>query len=1308
MKSNNRKQLFRLGRLLAGVASLSVTALTAKASVSFLGVAAGDASSQDAILWTRAVDTNAPATVALTAQVATNLSFGSYLSFAVSTDTTKDYTAKVVAGGLAASTKYYYRFTDGTNFSIVGTFKTAPATNAAVPVSFAFSGDCDGLIRPYALVSQIPAKNLDFFMFDGDTEYETSASIGSPAVTSTATATKAQLFADFTRKYYQQFLPVNPGGQNCLQPFFAGQGNYTAYDNHELGNKQYINGGAPAGVAISTDPVNLPTGTGFAGRPTDNADTNFSTFATNYINKSAGFQTIQQVYMNYQPIKERGNISAPSDPRTDGTRLLYFAQQWGKNVLFVNVDDRSYRDIRLKLSDGSTDDTSSPRADNPNRTMLGATQLAWLEQTLLAAQQAGTPWKFVNISSPMDQIGPIGGVLTLNNAPTTADYGTIGTITSVTTTAATTAGKTVTVASTVGLQAGQPVTGTGIPASTTISAINTDGVTFTINNTATIASGTALTLAPAPSTYAPVSSDGGKSWMGGYRAERNAILKFIADNGIRNVVFLTTDDHQNRINEMTYSTNGLTAVQSTYAKVPFCFQIVCGPLGATGPDLIQNHTFALEKKLADSIANAQAAAGVEPIGLIGYPGLHNLARLGDPTANVSPQPVDFYSPDTFNYNKLDVSADGKTLTVTSYGINSTLQNAFPEYDAVNNPEQPIFSFQIDAASDFAGIDHFIVIYQENWSFDALYGNFPGANGIANASSISTNQLDRLSGNPIASLVGTNSYDPVSSAIPTQNPPVPLNGVQDYRFLSDPNNPNSSSVVNTLLPYGLEGFIGFGPTSNTNDLTGDIVHRYWQEQFQINHGNMNEFVTWSDNPGLVMSHFDATTLPEGLLAKQFTLCDNFYHSAFGGSFLNHQFLIAAQAPVYPNASAIIPNSIAALDTNGVLQLNVPGNGRLVRDGFITPIGGVVFANATLTFDKNYAVNTCYSVNLANANPTTTTLLPSQNDSNPSDPTRPYIQTIGDRLDAAGVSWKWYSGGFARALNITASNPTNNGVQGTDTSVKNFQWHHQAFAFYDNYAPWTNGVRNARSAAHLQDENNFYADVSNSTLPSVVFIKPLGDDNEHPGYASLLQGQQHVSNLVAAVQSNPALWAHTAIIVTYDEHGGRWDHVAPPVRSIWGPGSRVPGIIISPLAKTNYIDHTQYETLSFLSTVEKRFGITPLTAADAGAATFAPAFNASLASAVSEPATPPALSFYPTYAFAYYSTNTIPGPHFGHVSAVSNLVSAQLVWPAGYGSFVLQSSTNLASGWTTISTGSSNTFNVTTNLSQPGVFYRLIRP
>jgi phosphodiesterase/alkaline phosphatase D-like protein len=695
------------------IAGCILTATCADASVNFLGVAAGDATTNDVTVWTRAKDESNPQPTAINVQISKDQRFRHEVTTlpAGTADSSTDYTVKVNVAGLESQKVYYYRFqtTDGSVTSIVGKFKTAPDSREHAPVHFAISGDCDGLIRPYALASQVPEKKLDFFMFDGDTEYETSASIGSPAVHSTgnipdptvvvATATQSQLFNDFSRKYREQFLPVNVGGQNCLQSFFAGQGNYTAYDNHELGNKQYINGGAPAGNGVGSltgmPPFDFPTGAGVDARNSIN-DVTPNDGSVPFMNKSGGLQTLQQVFENYQPMTERGLINVPLDPRTNGTRQLYFAQQWGRNVILINTDCRSYRDIRMKTA-ANADDTG-PRADNPNRTMLGATQLAWLEQTLLAADQAGTTWKFINISDPIDQIGPIGGTLTLVNPPTQAEYGTLGSITSIVTTGATN-NMTITVASTVGLVVGQGVSGTGVPSNTTITTINTDGTTFRVNNNCMIANGTTLSLTAAPSTYAPVNSDGGKSWMGGYRAERNALLKFIADNRIRNVVFLATDDHQNRINELLYSPTGQTGDQTTYVKVPYCFEIVCGPLGATGPDLISNHSFSLVTKLADSIANAQTAANIEPIGLAGYPGLKDVKRFGDPHANSLRQPADFYSPDTFNYNVLDVNGDGKELTVTSYGINSTVQNGFVEYDPVNNPERELFSFKVKSSPE---------------------------------------------------------------------------------------------------------------------------------------------------------------------------------------------------------------------------------------------------------------------------------------------------------------------------------------------------------------------------------------------------------------------------------------------------------------------------------------------------------------------------------------------------------------------------------------------------------------------------------
>src|SRR5262249_37144554 len=159
----------------------------ARADLSFSGVAAGDATSHEAVLWTRAVDTNSPTAAALTALVSstdTNVTTPEF-SFAVSTVVSRDYTAKVQATNLTAGTRYFYRFVNAANSansSAVGVFKTAPEASTPSQVTFGFSGDADGLMRPYALAQQFPSLSLDFFMWCGDTIYET-ASLGSPAVT---------------------------------------------------------------------------------------------------------------------------------------------------------------------------------------------------------------------------------------------------------------------------------------------------------------------------------------------------------------------------------------------------------------------------------------------------------------------------------------------------------------------------------------------------------------------------------------------------------------------------------------------------------------------------------------------------------------------------------------------------------------------------------------------------------------------------------------------------------------------------------------------------------------------------------------------------------------------------------------------------------------------------------------------------------------------------------------------------------------------------------------------------------------------
>jgi acid phosphatase len=330
----------------------------------------------------------------------------------------------------------------------------------------------------------------------------------------------------------------------------------------------------------------------------------------------------------------------------------------------------------------------------------------------------------------------------------------------------------------------------------------------------------------------------------------------------------------------------------------------------------------------------------------------------------------------------------------------------------------------------------------------------------------------------------------------------------------------------------------------------MVHRYYQEQYQIDGGKMDRFVAWSDAAGLVMSYYDATTLPEGKLAQQYVLADNFFHAAFGGSFLNHFWLVCACTPVWASA----PDGARA---------QVDATGALVKDGAVTPDG--------------YAVNTSFTVNQPHpAEMDPARLVPNQ--------TAP---TIGDRLEEKGISWAWYSGGWNDAL---AGHPD-----------PLFQFHHQVFAFFARYADGTPG-----RAQHLKDEQDFWGALREGKLPAVAFIKPLGPDNEHPGYASLTRGQQHVLELVAAVMNSP-YWKDTAIIITYDENGGLWDHVAPPKADRWGPGSRVPAIIVSPYAKRRYIDHTQYDTTSILKLIETRWGLRPLGSRDAVAGDLRNAFG-----------------------------------------------------------------------------------------------------
>jgi acid phosphatase len=119
----------------------------------------------------------------------------------------------------------------------------------------------------------------------------------------------------------------------------------------------------------------------------------------------------------------------------------------------------------------------------------------------------------------------------------------------------------------------------------------------------------------------------------------------------------------------------------------------------------------------------------------------------------------------------------------------------------------------------------------------------------------------------------------------------------------------------------------------------------------------------------------------------------------------------------------------------------------------------------------------------------------------------------------------------------------------------------------------------------------ADAQAGRLPAVSFYKPQGDLNMHAGYSDVDAGDRHIARVIDALMSGPQ-WAKMLVVVTFDENGGWWDHVAPPKGDRWGPGTRIPALVISPHARRGHVDHTIYDTGSIQRLLNRRFGLAPL--------------------------------------------------------------------------------------------------------------------
>jgi acid phosphatase len=510
------------------------------------------------------------------------------------------------------------------------------------------------------------------------------------------------------------------------------------------------------------------------------------------------------------------------------------------------------------------------------------------------------------------------------------------------------------------------------------------------------------------------------------------------------------------------------------------------------------------------------------------------------------------------------------------------------------------------------IGHIVVIYEENHSFDNLYGSWEGVDGLRGADRAHTVQISQA-GETYTCLLqnDVNLTSPpltptCTNTSPASHFPNAPFRIDDYITPTDTTCP----APGVFAPNGVAKGSGL-----PGGCTRDLVHRFYQEQYQLNGGQQNRYTTGSDAVGLTQGVYDTTALPIYKYLHQpghprYAIADRFFQAAFGGSFLNHQWLIAAASPIYPDAPAALHS---LLDSNGFPNSTYP---------LYTPTGPVNDQPLTAVCPApknllcgNFAVNTIQPFYQPHA--ATGAQLPPQS-----------APTIGDRLSKRGVGWAWYSGGWSNANgDVGAPGWTNGTTPGTCTDPatlpsavypncpdKLFQFHHQPFNYYASFAPGTR-----ERARHLRDEQEFIARAKDSQrhckLEQVSLIKPIGAENEHPGYASEHSGSSHLVDLLSSIQGSSCA-RDTMVVVTYDEFGGQWDHVPPPGQGATtpgphdahGPSTRIPALVLAPgLSRDFVVDHTSHDTTSILSTIEHRFGLKPLSSRDAAAADLSSVFK-----------------------------------------------------------------------------------------------------
>jgi phospholipase C len=453
------------------------------------------------------------------------------------------------------------------------------------------------------------------------------------------------------------------------------------------------------------------------------------------------------------------------------------------------------------------------------------------------------------------------------------------------------------------------------------------------------------------------------------------------------------------------------------------------------------------------------------------------------------------------------------------------------------------------------IKHLVVIFQENVSFDHYFGTYPYA----------VNPEGEPSFFP---LPGTPSVNGLTAALMTNNPNA-LNTL------------NGTGAVN---PFRL---------TRSQSATADMDHDYTPEQMAFHGGLMDLFPMSTGTPGpppggspifattgLVMGYYDGNTVTAFWnYAQHYAMSDNSYGTTFGPSTVGAINLISGQ------------NNGVTGNLNGTGAMIDDGSGGLSNIGDADPAGDVCSTSTGEVFSMTG-------------------------------------MNIGNLLNAAGVSWGFFEGGF----DLTVTNP--NGSTGcsrsttslvTGTKKADYIPHHQPFQYYASTAnlmhtPPTSAAMIGKAgdaANHQYDINDFYTAINAGNFPAVSFLKAPGYQDGHPGYSDPLDEQEFVVNTINYLQSLPA-WQDTAVIIAYDDSDGWYDHQIGPLvnqsasaadailgaascgngatalpgvasgtvnaQGRCGYGPRLPLMVISPWAKSNFVDHSVTDQTSILRFIE----------------------------------------------------------------------------------------------------------------------------